>query len=408
MIYNGAMNKQCNFKLIPGGLKSKRNATKEFATAYVTDTRLMGAMGMCIIWKLKDCEDGEDLVQFFLLDPEELGLENYISLWEYNMEQIIKIEQSSIGCLGGKKINLTEKEACHLFSHYYYMSLERNKKPPGPIAEYQFILDKDKEFCENEPFTEEETKELINKMCTRVFSDFQAVNYFLMRIFGNDKVGAMYMANPLLDTSDFSQVEFSETSFFCKNTITPKDDYYLSESLVNVKGHYYLFVSKIQIYNFKVSSFTITGKMKISPKEAAMVLNRTEFISVYQIKDDVSNGDLPSGMLSFELPYASNCTMHSNGQLIMAFKPNNHHVAKKIYRLNDDIVGTIFITGTGQLILTSYTIQEINQLEHYLVDSCYPPITLVEKYTFREALMQDFIDSNFDDFLDFVSFFDLD
>lgn len=399
------MNKN-NFKVIEGGLKSRQNCTKEFVSGYVTDTRLMGAMGMCLVWKLTDCEDANDLVQFFLLDPEELGLENYVSLWEYNVENIIKIEQGSIGCLGGKKIDLTEKEACHLVSHYYNLSIKRNKKIPQPQTEYQFILDKDV------PFTEEENKILTNKICTRIFSEYQTVNYFLMRIFGNDPTGALYTANPLLDTEDFSKIEFTETSFFCKNTITPKDDYYLSESLANVKGEYYIFVSKIQVYNFKVSSFKILDNMKISAKEAAMILNRTEYVSVYEMKEiaeQLNQGnDTTTGVISFELPYASNCTMHSNGQLIMAFKPNNHHVAKKIYRLNDDIVGTVFITGAGQIILTSYTIQDIHNLENYLVDSCTPPVSLVGKFTFRESLMQDFIDSNFDNFIDFIEFNDLD
>ena len=412
MIYNEAMSNKNNFKVIQGGLKSRLNCTKEFLRAYVTDTRLMGAMGMCVVWRLPDCEDAEDLVQFFLFDPEELGLENYISMWDYTVEDIIKVEQSSIGCLGGKKIDLTEKEVCRLVSYYYNMSIERNKKTPKPQAEYKFILDRDVFFAEEYPFTEEEKKELIDKICTRIFSDYQAVNYFLMRVFGNDPTGALYVATSLLDTEDFSQIDFSETSFFCKNTITPMEDYYLSESLVNVKGAYYIYVSKLTVYNFKVSSFKITGHMKISPKEAAMILNRTEYISLYEISevaDTLAEGkDIPAGMISFELPFASNCTMHSNGQLIMAFKPNNHHVAKEVFRLNDDIVGTIFITGTGQLILTSYTLRDINQMENYLVDSCIPQIRLVEKYTFREALMQDFIDSNFDDFEEFISFFELD
>lgn len=406
------MSNKNNFKVIQGGIKSRSDCTKEFLRAYVTDTRLMGAMGMCVVWRLPDCEDAEDLIQFFLLDPEELGLENYISLWDYNIEDIVKIEQSSIGCLGGKKIDLTEKEACHLVSTYYNMSIEKNKKPPKPLAEYKFVLERDQAFCEEEGFSEEEEKELIGKVCTHLFSDYQVVNYFLMRVFGNDPKGALYVATPLLDTEDFSQIEFSETSFFCKNTITPRDDCYMSESLINVKGEYYIYVSKLTVYNFKISSFKITGHMKISPKEAAMILNRTEYISLYEISDVAdslaSGHDIPAGMISFELPFASNCTMHSNGQLIMAFKPNNHHVAKEVFRLNDDIVGTIFITGTGQLVLTSYTLRDISQLERYLVETCMPAIRLVEKYTFREAIMQDFIDSNFDNFQEFVKFFELD
>ena len=152
--------------------------------------------------------------------------------------------------------------------------------------------------------------------------------------------------------------------------------------------------------------------MHITPREAAMILNRREYISVYEMTDIKEQLESPmgvqNGMISFELPYASNCSMHTNGQMIMAFKPNNHHVAKDVYRLNDDIVGSVFITTTGQLVITSYTLNCINLLETYIVESCDPPVSLVEKFTFREALMQDFVDSSFDDFIDFIDFFDLD
>ena len=218
MIYNKPMNKQTNLRLIEGGMKSRSQCTKEFVEAYVTDTRLMGAMGMCIRWKLLNCLDGKDLVQFFLLDPEELGLESYTGMWEYNPDAIHKFEQTSIGCLGGKKIGLTEKEACYLVSYYYNMSVERNKKKPQPVKDYQFILDREITL------DDEEEKQLIEKMCTKIFSDYQTVNYFLMRLFGNDPKGALYVANPLLDSSDFSRIDFSETSYFCKNTITTKED----------------------------------------------------------------------------------------------------------------------------------------------------------------------------------------
>lgn len=48
----------------------------KFSFAKVTNSRLMGTMGLLISW-----EDKQDkIVQYFLLDAEGLGLADYVSL----------------------------------------------------------------------------------------------------------------------------------------------------------------------------------------------------------------------------------------------------------------------------------------------------------------------------------------
>ena len=51
----------------------------KFNFAKVTNSRLMGTMGLLINW-----EDKQDkIVQYFLLDAEGLGLADYVSLKSY-------------------------------------------------------------------------------------------------------------------------------------------------------------------------------------------------------------------------------------------------------------------------------------------------------------------------------------
>ena len=59
-------------RLIEGGLPDKEDAEKEFVSAFVTDTRLMGEIAVGIHWRIPDHPEAEDLFQFFSGDQEHL------------------------------------------------------------------------------------------------------------------------------------------------------------------------------------------------------------------------------------------------------------------------------------------------------------------------------------------------
>ena len=75
------MKQNTELKIIEGGIKPKELCEKKFASAYITDTRLMGALGMHVHWNVVDSADAADLHQFFYFDVEEYGFETYKSLW---------------------------------------------------------------------------------------------------------------------------------------------------------------------------------------------------------------------------------------------------------------------------------------------------------------------------------------
>ena len=96
-------------------------------------------------------------------------------------------------------------------------------------------------------------------------------------------------------------------------------------------------------------------------------------------------------------------TKHDTGILYMIFHPNNKHVAKKEYRLNEDVLGMYFVSDSGQLISASYSLEEIRQLEIDLGTSSFGrKLIPTAKYEFQEPVLYEFIQSGFEDFELFV------
>ena len=78
-------------------------------------------------------------------------------------------------------------------------------------------------------------------------------------------------------------------------------------------------------------------------------------------------------------------------------------MAKKEYRLNEDVLGMYFVSDSGQLISASYSLEEIRQLEIDLgTSSCGRKLIPTAKYEFQEPVLYEFIQSGFEDFELFV------
>ena len=66
------------FEVLDGGLReTSETSTKKFISAYVTNTRLMGVIGVYASWFLPENKLRDHLYQFFYLDSEEYGLDTY-------------------------------------------------------------------------------------------------------------------------------------------------------------------------------------------------------------------------------------------------------------------------------------------------------------------------------------------
>ena len=379
-----------NFTLIKGGLSTPADDEKrKFVSAYMTDTRLMGVVGLYIHW-------APDFHQFFYFDSEEYGFETYRSLSGSDPSEINAIEQALMGGLGGSKVYLSLKEATHLLQSYANMNHKLSLALPDGLKEYSFLLKRESEL------TNEEQHELLAKQCTPIVSIFQAINYFLMRCFVKDYEAARYLAEgefPLDIYDDIPQATL------CKNTIDYFSDdnggSFLCESLIEHDAAYMLIVSEVTLNDTKLTSFENRSRMQVSTAEAAMMLSRPEFVTVYEILSTPEEFDAALQGLT------ASCllTLHENGRLFLSFNKKNDHVNSKVFRLNEDVSGIYYVSDFGQMIIASYSVKSIHAMEKELRKSDISGLLMpVSKYEFKEPVLYEFIQSDFEDFEEFLEF----
>ena len=127
------MENTTTFQVLKGGLaETAFTSSRQFVSSYVTDTRLMGVMGVYIHWYLPENNFLKHFHQFFYLDAEEFGFDSYESVLESDdggrYYDIKAIENKMIGGLGGRKMRISEKEARFLIQSYAKMNRKMNKK----------------------------------------------------------------------------------------------------------------------------------------------------------------------------------------------------------------------------------------------------------------------------------------
>lgn len=390
--------KKQNFRLIKGGADEPVRVSLEnrrFVSAFVTDTRLMGVLALSIHWKISSSDISDDFYQFFYFDAEEYGLDTYQSLQGDDVLALDAIEQGLIGGLGGKKVSVTHKEALYLLQSFVSESKKLKVPLPEPANEYEILL--------KEPIilSPKEKQTLIYKICTPILSNYHLIHYFVMRCFARDWEGASYLMEGEIDLEGLAE---KRPATLCKNTIEEYTDEqgaasYLCEALIDMDGRYQLVVLEITVSNGKVVSAARRSSFRVTAAEAAMMLNRPEYVTVYEILTDPMDFDEEF------LPLVSSAmqTNHDNGRLFMEFKKNNDHVNAKVFSLNEDVHGLYYVSDFGQLIVAAYGLKEIHSIERRLYKSPLGSSLLpTAKYEFKEPIVYDFIQSEYEDFEDFL------
>ncbi|NLD19656.1 MAG: hypothetical protein GX663_05330 [Clostridiales bacterium] len=394
------MNKP-NLTVIQGGLSSlTKEGDRDFISAYVTNTRLMGVLAVYASWQITGGDSSVSLHQFFYIDCEEAGLETYKSVTGNNPEDISMIEQAMIGGLGAGKVTLSQRELRGLLCFYKSFNEKHNLPLPQNYQEYSFILEP------ASPPDENETAALMRKICVDITSDYQTVNYFLMRCFGRDYRGAAYLAHGVFPLELYDNFKMAT---FCKNVIDEEQTHedgavsYLCESLIEMHEQYQTVVSKVTVRNLKVVAFSNCSSFSITTAEAAMMLSKAEYVTVYEVL--LSDEDMENNIGELTLTFNTIMSYHDNGRLFMAFKENNDHVDSNIFYLSNDVKGIYFLTDYGQLIVAAYNIKDIRNLESKLKNSPLAPFLMTTaKYEFKEPIAFEFIQSDFEDFEDFLDY----
>ena len=374
-------------------------AKMSFVSAYTTDTRLMGVVGLYIHWVLtySGSEEEVDFHQFFYFETEEFGLEEYYSIKGNDMYTISQMENSLFGGLGGVQVDLTEKEARYMIQ--LFVKYNKENKIPLPAegkSEYLFLIEPEIVL------SAKERKTVMTKMCTEIENEYQAIHYFLMRVFGKDFIGAAFLMKGNMFLHQFEKLPIST---LCLNTIDEHYDKdgklsYLAESVLDCGDYYYITISELTVdESLAVTSFTARSSFKISSMEAAMKLRRPEFMTIYSMSVHPARFETECTNITDR----AIGTVYDNGKLYMILNTHNNHVKERVFRLSNDVTGLYYISNYGQLIATAYSLNDIYLLEREVRKSSIGyAFTAIAKYEFKEPLLYEFINSDFDDFDDFL------
>ncbi len=390
--------KNHNFKVIKGGKGDVASFQPDeliFISAYVTDTRLMGVLGLSISWEIIGEWENTPFHQFFYYDAEEYGLDTYESLQGDLPDLLNVIEQNLIGGLGGMKNPLSEAEALNLLGEFVSGSEKLGAPLAEPKEQYLSLLK------DIPALTPAEKNLLEKKTCTPIKSDYHLINYYLMRSLAHDCKGSGYL---LAKDQDPLEGMFKNPGTLCKNTIEKHETHkgissYLCEALIDRDGEYEMALLEIKVSKELIEDALVNSSFKVSTTEALMLLNRSEYVSVYEILAEPESFDevflpLMAGALK---------TQHENGRLYMEFNKDNEHVNKKVFRLNEDIHGLFYVSDYGQLLLAAYSLDKIHELEKFLQKGSMSMMLMpTAKYEFKEPVVYDFIQSGYEDFEDYI------
>lgn len=396
-------------KLINGGFsESAATSTKKFISAYITDTRLMGVVGVYVHWKLPDNCLRTEMYQVFYLDAEEYGLDIYECIIGPDdgetMEEIMEIKNRLMGGLGGKEVEITERELRYLVRDYADM----NRRQGIPLPDKP-------EFTElMKPeimLTREEEYNLMSKQCEPITNDFQVVNYFIMRCAGRDFKAAKFLTKEYIRTDLFpehkeatllkNEIHVGESAF---NVSSDEISFsssmsYLCRSLLEYDGKFFVTTSSVTVEKLKVTKYERLTSERISGMEAEMLTDRPEYVNVYELSDEAREMD--RGLV--RILSKSQKTRHETGILYLVFKPNNEHVSQEVFRLNDDVLGTYYFLDTGQVVVQTFDMAYMLKLQlELLLAYGKDKVRLCSKYMFNEPVFYEFVNSYFFDFEEFV------
>lgn len=390
-------------KVLKGGKSSSLITEYRFAGGEVTNTRLMGVLGMHLHWLLPYETENRDLHQFYYYDIEELGLE---SMGVYIGDDEIAVEvtaKSIFGGLGAEMKSLTEREARYLAGEMIAETKRRNQLLPEEARDLDFIT--------KAPvlLTDAEKQALNEKMCVPIHTDYGVVNYYLMRLYGKDPEGAALLVAKGAAPEMLAIPEPRRHCTFLRNSIQDNGGVirrnYLCESLIEVddENAHRIVTSEVSVAGGKVVAAQKKSEFRISDYEASMKLSRPEFVTVYEIYGDMDSFDADFA------PYVVGAqkTGHDCGDMYMEFKRDNYHVDQPEFMLSDDVQTLYFVTDYGQLIVGAYSLEDIVRAEALLQSGrAGKHIQSTAKYQFADPIIYEFAMSGMTDFTEFLKALD--
>ena len=407
------------FSVLKGGNQKQpaHSARKyRYLSGYATDTRLMGVVGIELTWKvfenpLKPDKTAELFKQIFYLDCEDRYIDTYYECYGEDDYTLRRERIRLVAALGGSLVPLKEKEARFLIQSYSGLAGGSTRLPEG-AASYSFLL-----FPE-QTLTQEEYDALSLRICGEVATPNYAVNYYLMRCASLDERGCAFMHGDV-QFKDPEHIRPSDMPVIQRTRIIPENstlylnkishskedpDLYQSESLTERSDQGYFITNcalTITDRPLRIRDAEVISELHITDIEASMILKRPEFVSICQLTG--ADNYFRSSFAAFTASFTE--TEYETGRLFIKYKSNNAHAGNRLYRLNDDMEATYFLTDSNQILIMGYTSEEASLAEFNMYAALLNCDIYTEKrYEFPEPVLYEFINSGFEDFHEFLDY----
>lgn len=404
------------FTIIEGKKSDNYNIFKdyEFVSCTATDTRLMGVVAMKIF--LRSPEDGGTLHLLMHLDFSEYGIDEY---QEYFHESSFRASRDKdmnsawyriSGNLGGKAVKLPLAAVFRLIDQVLAKNELHYKNHDEEIRAFRRnVLTKIAKL--HEAFDERlagslyySDNEIMGMISPNKLTDFETINYFIMRLVDCDFEGAAYLSELSEEELRSSPLSKHGITMLLRNSISTVEgafdrsgnEIYLCTPLATDEERYYFYPLNISLSGsrrrgeVKIAYLSVLSSTAISRFEAAMHLKRKEYITVFRLMITPEEFHTNHSLL---MNKAAECDM-PNGKLYMVYKGDNSHVDTDNYYMNGDIYGAYIVTPRLELVLMSNSEIDILGLELSLQNVfLFGSMETVGRYVSGEQMFQSFANS---------------
>lgn len=358
----------------------------QFNFSKVTNSRLMGSMGLLIHWKNEE----EDFYQYFLLDAEGLGIADYVSLKNPTIEEAYREEERLMGGFGADRLKISEEQALFLVNYFGNKNYYYEKELPGEISEYIDVIKKYK--------TNLTIDDLYPIICKKVTEEVEFINYMTMRFIAWDKEGLKYFSK----SNEISSMHITNINgtLLKTNVISKGKGKYISEVLYEDNDGYYTCKLAFNIEkkedDFRIKSMLVSEKEPIYDFEVFDEISKPEFVSIYSLNKQEEFIE----KFYQENPFMLRSDME-DATFFTRFNFNNDHVKKDIYLISNDIKA-IYYQIENKFLVGTYSEQDRKFINKILDCNYKEYLKIDEEIYFEENVLYDFVESGSNDFYDFL------
>ena len=391
-------------RLIHGKKSIKYNHFEDhdFVSCRAVATRLMGVVALRVSWRSRG-DRRAALYQIIHLDYSEYGVDEYREFecipgdpaWSENKQEMNDLWDNLTAVMGGEVIGIDA--ACMLRAIESALPLaqegidreydDEENKSFRAYARLRLGYMIDALGCRGITSADCSTADAIETLSPLKLSAYETINYFLMRVIDHDFDAAAVLST--MDRDALQDVELADAGiqtlvrcditksdrkkdrpadgisypFRCRITTLARDGYYHATFVIWLSG-------SRRSANPLVTGIGVGSVIRMSDLEAAMQINRTEYLTVFGCKDSMLEGFDPRyiGPFAHSMP-----TAVPNGWLYTAYKGSNSFVDSAHYRLDDDVYGYALLSIAGELVLMSHDLRDISMLDDATIFSLYSP-----------------------------------